>query len=53
MRPMSSIYVPRYGIRTRVLAPPATAVEELVSRDGVLGFRSSIEARKLCCQVRK
>ncbi|MGO9172192.1 MAG: phosphoadenylyl-sulfate reductase [Rhodomicrobium sp.] len=43
----------RYGIRTRVLGPPAAEVEELVSRDGVLGFRSSIEARKLCCQVRK
>ncbi len=43
----------RYGIKIRVLAPDAVAVEALVARDGVLGFRNSIEARKACCQVRK
>lgn len=43
----------RYGIKIRMLAPEAAAVESLVSRDGVLGFRNSIEARKACCHVRK
>jgi phosphoadenosine phosphosulfate reductase len=36
-----------------VLAPDAGAVETLVARDGVLGFRESIEAREACCHVRK
>lgn len=43
----------RYGIKIRMLAPEAAAVESLVSRDGVLGFRNSIEARKACCHIRK
>jgi phosphoadenosine phosphosulfate reductase len=43
----------RYGLKIRVLAPAAADVEALVARDGVLGFRSSIEARKACCRVRK
>ena len=43
----------RFGIKIRVLAPEAGEVEALVARDGVLGFRSSIEARKACCDVRK
>lgn len=43
----------RYDLKIRVLVPNATAVESLVARDGVLGFRSSIEARKACCGVRK
>lgn len=43
----------RYGLRIRVLAPDAADLEELVSRDGVLGFRMSIQARKACCHVRK
>jgi phosphoadenosine phosphosulfate reductase len=43
----------RYGIKIRVLAPEASAVEALVARDGVMGFRDSIEARKACCHVRK
>lgn len=43
----------RYGLRIRVLAPERIAVEQLLARDGMLGFRSSIEARKACCQVRK
>ena len=28
-------------------------MEALIARDGVLGFRNSIEARKACCHVRK
>lgn len=43
----------RYGLKIRVLAPDAAAVEALVASDGVLGFRSSITARKACCDVRK
>ena len=43
----------RYGLRLRVLAPEAADVEALVARDGVLGFRRSIDARKACCEVRK
>lgn len=43
----------RYDLPIRVLAPDAAAVEALVARDGVYGFRFSIEARKACCDVRK
>jgi phosphoadenosine phosphosulfate reductase len=43
----------RYGSRIRVVAPSAGDVEELVARDGVFGFRLSVEARKACCGVRK
>ena len=43
----------RYGVRIRVLAPEAEDVEALVARDGVFGFRQSVEARKACCEVRK
>lgn len=43
----------RYGLRIRLVAPDAREVETLVARDGVLGFRASIEARKVCCDVRK
>ncbi len=42
-----------FGIRIRVLAPERSAVEQLVARDGALGFRASIEARKACCDARK
>jgi phosphoadenosine phosphosulfate reductase len=43
----------RYGIRIRLVAPEAAEVEELVARDGVFGFRHSIENRKACCEIRK
>jgi phosphoadenosine phosphosulfate reductase len=43
----------RYALRIRVVAPEAADVEALVARDGVMGFRLSIEARKACCEVRK
>lgn len=43
----------RYGLRIRALSPKAEDVEALVGRDGVLGFRDGIEARKACCAVRK
>jgi phosphoadenosine phosphosulfate reductase len=43
----------RYGVRIRVVAPDTAEVEHLVARDGVLGFRHSLEARRACCDVRK
>lgn len=43
----------RYGIKIRVVAPDAHETQALVARDGVYGFRASIEARKACCHVRK
>ena len=36
----------RYGRRIRLVTPDAAEVEELVARDGVFGFRQSIENRK-------
>lgn len=43
----------RYRMRVRLVAPDAREVEDLVSRDGVYGFRQSVENRKSCCEVRK
>lgn len=43
----------RYGIRIRVVVPDMNDLESLVARDGINGFRLSIEARKACCDVRK
>jgi phosphoadenosine phosphosulfate reductase len=43
----------RYGLRIRMLAPAAEELEALVARDGVGGFRLSLEARMACCDVRK
>lgn len=43
----------RYGIRIRVVVPDAGEAEDLTARDGILGFRLSVEARKACCDVRK
>ena len=43
----------RYAVKIRVVFPEAAEVEELVGRDGIMGFRYAIEARKACCEVRK
>jgi phosphoadenosine phosphosulfate reductase len=43
----------RYRIRIRLVSPDTREVEELVSRDGVFGFRQSIDNRKSCCEIRK
>ena len=43
----------RYGLRIRLVAPEASEVEQLVARDGVFGFRHSVENRITCCEVRK
>jgi phosphoadenosine phosphosulfate reductase len=47
----SSIF--RYGLPIRVVFPDAREVEELVARDGIMGFRYDIDNRKACCDVRK
>lgn len=43
----------RYRQTIRVISPDADETQALVARDGVLGFKSSIDARKACCEVRK
>lgn len=43
----------RLGLKIRVVAPDPTDLETLVARDGINGFRRSVEARKSCCEVRK
>jgi phosphoadenosine phosphosulfate reductase len=43
----------RYGLKIRVAAPEAREAEDLVARDGIMGFRLSVENRKACCEVRK
>jgi phosphoadenosine phosphosulfate reductase len=43
----------RYSLNIRVLAPDAGDLEELVARDGLFGFRTSVDSRKACCEVRK
>lgn len=43
----------RYGLEIRVIVPAADDLEALVARDGISGFRLSIDARKACCGVRK
>ena len=45
--------IARYGINIRVIAPDAGELETLVARDGINGFRASVDARKACCDVRK
>lgn len=43
----------RYGVRLRVFAPEAAAVEDLLARQGALGLRDSLANREECCRVRK
>jgi phosphoadenosine phosphosulfate reductase len=43
----------RYGRRIRGLSPDRESIEQMVERDGVNGFRQSLEARLACCAVRK
>src|SRR5882672_8039749 len=39
----------RYGVRVLAFAPEHHSVEALVARQGIDGFRSSVEARLDCC----
>jgi phosphoadenosine phosphosulfate reductase len=41
------------GRRIQVVMPDAADVEQLVARNGIDGFRHSVENRKACCHVRK
>jgi phosphoadenosine phosphosulfate reductase len=43
----------RYATRIRGLSPDHAGVEKLVARQGIDGFRLSVDARKACCFVRK
>ena len=43
----------RYGLKIRVMFPDAGDVEKLVARDGIYGFRTAVENRKACCDIRK
>jgi phosphoadenosine phosphosulfate reductase len=43
----------RYGVRVHTFAPEHRAVEALIARQGIDGFRSSVAARLGCCAVRK
>lgn len=43
----------RYNVEVEVLFPERKAVEEMVKKHGPNLFYGSIEARKLCCTVRK
>jgi phosphoadenosine phosphosulfate reductase len=43
----------RYGLRIAAFVPKGDALETLLGRQGVNGFRASVEARKACCGVRK
>lgn len=43
----------RYGLPIRIVSPDAADLEALVGRDGINGFRRSVDRRKACCDVRK
>jgi phosphoadenosine phosphosulfate reductase len=43
----------RYGRRINAVSPGRSDLEALVARQGINGFRHSVEARKACCDVRK
>lgn len=43
----------KYGIRMRIYTPEHTALEALVSQNGVFSFYDSVERRKECCRIRK
>jgi len=43
----------RYGGRIRGVSPSHERVEAFVAREGINGFRASVEARHACCHIRK
>jgi phosphoadenosine phosphosulfate reductase len=43
----------RYQRKLRVVYPDTRSLEGLVSAQGINGFYESVEARKLCCNLRK
>ena len=42
-----------FGIELEVVVPDAQPVERMMTRLGPMSFRGSVEARLLCCQLRK
>ena len=43
----------RYGVRILAVHPSRVELDELLARDGPMGFRRSVTARQNCCHVRK
>ena len=43
----------RYGRRINAVSPDRVQLEALIARQGINGFRHSVEARKACCDIRK
>src|SRR5499433_783644 len=43
----------RYGINIEVFFPDASRVENMVRENGLNLFYRSVDARKLCCDIRK
>ena len=43
----------RYGRRINAVTPDRSDLEALVARQGINGFRHSVEARTACCDIRK
>jgi len=43
----------RYRLVIDVFAPRNDSLEALIARNGINGFRRSVEARKACCGIRK
>ena len=43
----------RFNMRLEWYFPDRTGVEQLVRGNGVYSFRDSLEARRLCCRIRK
>ena len=43
----------RYRGRIRVIYPDGSKVSDMVSRQGINGFFDGVEARRVCCNVRK
>jgi phosphoadenosine phosphosulfate reductase len=43
----------RYGTAIRAIYPDTSALEALVSEQGIDGYRNSVAARQACCGVRK
>jgi phosphoadenosine phosphosulfate reductase len=43
----------RYGLRIEWFFPASQAVEALVAEKGSFSFRTSVEARRECCRIRK
>lgn len=43
----------RFGVRIQWYLPDCAKIEQLVRENGVHSFRDTLEARRLCCRIRK